>query len=275
MSQAKCLWGSSKTMASGGPSHDRTTANGVKEFRPHVSQFWTGIVATVLFALVAIGHVFLALENCDRSFQHPVAAAIALFIFWGGFSLLGAWLVADYFRSKLVLTEEGVVKLGVLWSRGMEFDKVNEARWRPIPAGGSLKLRDASGRMTITFGGRSTGQREELASRLRDLIPIERQSGWEDFNRGPKQRQVNPRASLISSLLLAAIFCGFAVLPVVMVGRGFLAGAQLVAVVAMNAAGFAMTLRMAWRAWGRWRREVRTATEAGMATIADASEKRR
>ena len=231
----------------------------MREYRVKVANLWTGVICTSFFVLMGGASVAAALWNFDGSFARPVLAAILFGAVWGGMSLIGVWIIADYLRSRLLVSEAGVAKLGVVRSRAVEIERLEEARWRPLPRGGSLLLREGRVRLTIRFADYSAGDARELIDRLREQIPRERQSGWEEFSERDRQRKLDPRASMQVSLVLALVFGGFAVLPVALAGRGVFAGPQSVTLVVANLVGVAACLRSAWRDW----RKLRSSAAAG------------
>lgn len=256
LSRANCLWGSSNLQSPttgsllGGDAEQATN-----EYRPRDSHWWVGVTCTAFFAVALVGSVALALGNPDGSFPRPILFAAVFGLFWGAFTLLSAWILADYYRSRLVVSRDGVVQVGVFWSTGIEFDEVQEARWRAIPVGGRLKLRDRRARMTIHFANLPNAVRADAVERFRSLIPMERQVGWEEFGEGTSKREVNPRRALVSSLVLAGFFAGSAVLQLVVWPRGWIQGPDMLKLGIANALGVAMAGRSAWRAWRRMRAE--------------------
>jgi len=246
-----------------------------KEYRPKDSQWWVGVAGTSFFVLALVGSVALALLNPDGSFSMPMVFAIVFGLFWGAWTVLGVWIVADYYLSRLVVSREGVVQVGVFRSAAIEFDDVREARWRLVPVGGSLKLRDDRTRMTIEFARHAAADRAELSQRLRVLIPLERQIGWEEFGDGTAKRRVNPRRALVSSLLMAGFFAASGVLQLVLGPREWIQGPEMFKLGLANALGVALAGHSAWRAWRRLRAERSGAGEERLMLAEDASSEKR
>ena len=228
-----------------------------KEYRPRDSHWWVGVLGTAFFGQALVVSVGLALWNPDGAFPNPALFAAVFGLIWGGFTLLCVYVLADYYRSRLVISPESVVQVGVLRSKGIEFDDVQEAWWRVVPVGGSLKLRDSRTRMTVEFANVSLAERAEVIERLRSHIAVERQVGWEAFVTGNAERQTNPRVALASSLLLLATFGSFALAPLVVGPRGWIQGPNLTQLIVPNLLGVALAGRMVWRAWDRIRAERR------------------
>lgn len=161
------------------------------------SIFWTGLVCTPLFATIGVASVVAVVMNADGSFPKPIVIPVLFFgLFWGSWTLLGAWLMVAYWRTRLLVSSDGVGLVGVTRTKMILLDKVTEARWRRWPKGGSLVLRDSQTRLVITFEDYPRVYRAELLAAFRDSIPKDVQRDWDRFPlefHDPKRRPATPR----------------------------------------------------------------------------------
>ena len=141
-----------------------------------------GIVTSSFFLCAWIGSVLLVLLNIDGVFTRP-ALAIAFFsVFWGGFTLLGIWLIAAYFRYRLLVDDDAICHVGVLQTKTILLDTVEELKWRLVPRGGSCILRSVGTRIKVEFNNFTETERAELISFLRERVRLDRQTNWDSFH---------------------------------------------------------------------------------------------
>jgi hypothetical protein len=148
-------------------------------FAPPRTHLVVGLVGLVLFLGMAVAWIWIPLANPDGSFARPVTAAVICGCFWGGFAVLSVFLIVDYRRSRLYVSEAAVEAVGVFRTRTLVLADVTEAVWRGWPRGGSLVLRGLAGRVAINFASYADGS--ELAQFFRETMPPDVQRRFERF----------------------------------------------------------------------------------------------
>jgi len=134
-------------------------------------------------------------------------------IVWGSFTLLGLWLILAYFKERLTLTGETICQVGVIRTKSMPFDAVQELTWRLHPQGGSCILTSMDTKIKLEFGNFTRDDRTELIICLRQRVAVDLQSNWDSFHEqyiahSPDRSQKQQAASWI----LVFVLFGFAVL---------------------------------------------------------------
>jgi hypothetical protein len=150
--------------------------------------------------------VFVAATNADGSFERPLLAACIFGVFWGAFTLLGIYLWLFSRRYSLRITDDAIEQIGVFTKRRITFHKLQNAKWRNWPQGGSIKLTMSDSQMAIELG--TTDSRDSLIEFLYGRIPVSIQTGWDTFLYN--KEQTNTQKS-ISPFWLGIIFYLFAV----------------------------------------------------------------
>src|SRR5260370_35504830 len=68
-----------------------------------------GIVCAGFFAVVGVTSTVVAYFNVDGSFARPYLAALVFGVFWSGFTALAVWVIAAYFRERLILSPSTII----------------------------------------------------------------------------------------------------------------------------------------------------------------------
>lgn len=163
-------------------SSDEAVYSGVAEpsvyrLRPYYRN--VGVAGTVFFLAVGIGSI---LAICfDESIKHSVLAIAVISLLWGGFTLLGLWVIAAFYREQLVLGADTVVQRGVFRTTTVSLQAVADLGWRLNPMGGSVVLKGSPNRIKIYFDNFTKLQRREIAERLNRSVGEELQTGWTEF----------------------------------------------------------------------------------------------
>src|SRR5437868_435317 len=110
-----------------------------------------GIVCTLLFACAWIGSVLAAYFNVDGSFAKPGLFIAFSSVVFGSFVLLGVWLILRFFKFQLILANDSIRQIGVLRSKRIILDAVQELKWRIRPKGGSCVLTSVGSKLAIEF----------------------------------------------------------------------------------------------------------------------------
>lgn len=140
-----------------------------------------GIVCTAFFLCAWVGSVLAAYFNTDGSFARPALAVAFFTVGWGGFTLLGVWLILAYAKDRLFLNHTTIRHVGVLSSTSIPLDTVQELKWRLFPQGGSCVLISLGAKVKIAFGNYTEAERTDLIMYLRGRICEECQTDWDTF----------------------------------------------------------------------------------------------
>ena len=165
------------------------------------------VCGTVFFSIFGAVCVFVAATNADGSFANPILAACVFGAFWGAFILLGIYLWLFSCKYRLEITENAIEQFGVFSHRRISTHKIQNAKWRNWPQGGSIKLRTGDSQMSIELG--TSDSRELLIQFLHAEIPMSKQQGWETFRYNPENSN-GKNALRFHHLWLGVIFYAFA-----------------------------------------------------------------
>jgi hypothetical protein len=170
-----------------------------------------GVVCAVFFAVMGVSSTVVAYFNSDGSFARPRLAALVFGVFWSGLTLLAAWVIAAYFRERLLLTNQTIVQHGIVGARVIDCGDVVQIRWRSWPVGGSIVVRTHSQKVKIYLDNFTRDEREEIVLFFRETFAHEIQdnrSGFEEHVRkwSPPEKRVS-RGGIIA---IAAVFICFA-----------------------------------------------------------------
>lgn len=185
-----------------------------------------GATCTALLAAIGLGSVHVAYFNVDNSFPKPHLAATSFGLFWACFVVLSALLLLLHRQYRLWFNADSVRQRGLYFDRTLQLSSVTELRWRKIPAGGSVRLAGTRCTLKIELGNFTQSQRDSFIAHLREWIPEDRQSGWDEFQRqfddSPRRLVRKRRVSQALSLLLAFHAVAFLVLWALQFGSHFL-----------------------------------------------------
>ncbi len=84
-------------------------------YRVHNAYLALGLLCTLFFAIMGITSVIAAWWNIDGSFPHPRAFAIVAGIFWSLLVLVGLWIIAFFYRARLVIAQDRVSLRGCFY----------------------------------------------------------------------------------------------------------------------------------------------------------------
>jgi hypothetical protein len=179
-----------------------------------------GIVCGVVFVAIGIASTVAALWDIDGSFARPKLAALIFGTFWSGFTLLAAWIIAAYFRERLVFGGAAIIQHGIFGSRTLALGDVFQIKWRAWPVGGSVVVRTHSEKVVIHLDNFTKGEREELIRFLRETFAAEIQENWSRFEEvvhrssAPGKRVSRGGTITIAALLMCFagvfVYCWFA-----------------------------------------------------------------
>lgn len=171
------------------------------QLRVRKSFLIVGVVSAVGFAAFGTWSVFAAALNLDGSFPHPLPMAVFFGMFWGGWFVLSLFLIAASCRERLTITSESIMHEGVFRNRTTSVSGITMVKWRAWPMGGSVVIRYPNSRITIHFANFGARERDELISRLRELIPEGCQDDWTVFSSSQHPTPIHPKKSRLSAIL--------------------------------------------------------------------------
>ena len=189
-----------------------------------------GIVGATFFPVMGLTSVYAAYWNIDGSFPHPKTHAFVYAVFWSLWSLAALWIVAAYFRTRLIITSLEFTQQGCFVRRRMSVADVSRITWKGIPQAGKLILHGPDCSMKIDLQNLTHKDRTEFIQFIHTLFDPGIQSGWSDFNRysptpAPKpedERRTAARCALIFFVIgLACLLCGWLALGVQFYVSGF------------------------------------------------------
>ncbi len=184
------------------------------QLRVRKSYLILGVVCAIGFAAIGTWSVVVAAWNIDGSFPHPIPMAVFFGIFWGAWFLLSLYIIAASRREKLTVTSQSIAQAGVFRSRTTALSDVTSVKWRAWPVGGSIVIRYPHSRIKIHFDSFLTKEREELISRLRELISEDCQDNWDVFISSQQAIPTHPQKSRSSAILCMVLFFTAAVVSV-------------------------------------------------------------
>ena len=132
--------------------------------------------------------------------------AVFFGMFWGGWFVLSLYIIAASCREKLTITSESITQEGVFRTRTTAVSGVTSLKWRAWPVGGSVVIRYPNSWITIHFDNFLAHEREELISRLRELISEDCQNNWAVFTSSQHPTPIHPAKSRSSAILCMGIF---------------------------------------------------------------------
>ena len=172
-----------------------------------------GIVCTAFFFCAWVASVLAAYFNVDGSFARPVLAIVIFSTVWGGFTLIGVWLILAYVKYRLLLNETTICHVGVLTSRSISLDAVDGLKWSLFPQGGSCVLTSIEGKIKIEFASFTQAERSDLITYLRGRVSEDRQVHWDKFHdQFVVHSPVTARQRRFAKRVLVLALFGFAII---------------------------------------------------------------
>lgn len=154
------------------------TLPGTECYRIRPFLLYLGIIFSVLFATLGIASVSTALANADKSFPHPVRFALFFGVVWGAATCSGLLLLFGYFRERLWITPRAIVQQGFIFRRAIPVMAITHLKWHGQPSGGKVVVHHPLGRIVVYFANFTTGSQADLITYFRNVVPAERQQGW-------------------------------------------------------------------------------------------------
>ncbi|WP_425396976.1 hypothetical protein [Aeoliella sp.] len=127
------------------------------------------------------GSVFLASLLASVLDRELTLAWLALASFWLIFVLIAGYLLLAYYREQLDIDDRSVRKQGVFSTGELLLDSSANLKWRCWPVSGSVVAQLPLGRIAIDLANYERDERVALIDYLRQAVPAEQQTGWEEF----------------------------------------------------------------------------------------------
>jgi hypothetical protein len=176
-----------------------------------------GIVGTSFFLCAWGGSVLAAYFNADGSFARPVLAIVFFSVGWGSLTLVSVWLTLIYLKYRLFLSDDTVRHVGVLKTKTISLDTVQQLKWRVFPQGGSCVLTCTDTNIKIEFNNFSKAEKSHLITFLRQRVCGGCQENWDSFHNrflvhSPERAWQQRSAKRILILGIFAFAAAFAVI---------------------------------------------------------------
>jgi hypothetical protein len=169
-----------------------------------------GVLCAIFFAAIGGFSTAAAYFNLDGSFPRPVLAAIIFAVFWSGFMLLSLWIVAAYFRERLILDSSEIVQHGVFRVRTLEVAEVCRIKWRNRPVGGSIVVRTELEKITIYLNNFTKDERKEIVLFFREIFVDEIQEGGLQFDECARNLFLAKKRSAVLETVMPTVLMLFA-----------------------------------------------------------------
>jgi len=163
------------------PSELPQVAADAKVYRLRRHYLILGIVCTTFFAGVGVTSTVAAYLNIDGSFPHPRIYEWLFGMFWSIFTLMGVWVIAAYYRERLILALPTMIQRCIFGSKTLNIGDICQIKWRPQPQGGSIQVRTQSQKVTIYLGNFTDDERDEITLYFRRWVADEVQENWPQF----------------------------------------------------------------------------------------------
>lgn len=164
-----------------------------------------GLVCGGFSAAMGISSTIAAFWNIDGSFPHPKLTALILGTFWSGFTLLACWMIAAYFRERLVLSARRIVQRDVFREQAVDLGAVHRVRWRTWPVGGSIVVYSPAAKIVIYLDNFSRHERAAIVRFIRKNFDESIQERWTQFEESTARASKLPQEP--SSGGIVAIAC--------------------------------------------------------------------
>ena len=139
----------------------------------------TGISGLIFFGLLlAYGSYVVATKVPD---DKKWGASLFAIVPWSLAVVASVSLLVVYRRERVLTSSERIVLRGVFGRKDVVIREITSARWRSWPKLGSVALKSATSKLTISFERYEREQRGPLVMFFRSTIPESVQHGWSIF----------------------------------------------------------------------------------------------
>jgi hypothetical protein len=143
------------------------------------SYFALGIVGLVMLLAMAAFSYYAAITDVPAD-RRAYFLILTLGV-WGFMTCLDLWLLLACWREQLLVQDDRMIRQGVFSTKELSWSEIVEARWRVIPAGGSVVLKTATDKMKVEFSNFEREQSLFLIRHLWKVLPSFAHRDWPLF----------------------------------------------------------------------------------------------
>jgi hypothetical protein len=188
------------------------TSGSGKTYRLGRSYLRQGIICGIAFLIFGVGSSLASYFNIDGSFAEPELGALIFAVFWSFPMMLAIWMIAAYYRERLILEPRGIVQHGVFRIRRFEHCEVRQVYWNPRTIAGIVVVKTLAEKIKIYLDNFTKPERAEIVQYLRTNFAEAAHENWPVFDASISRAKIPPKpSSPIFIWLLATILLGFTV----------------------------------------------------------------
>jgi hypothetical protein len=156
------------------------------EFRLRKGILYQGLAFTLICLAVTLLHCALFfIENPQaHGFKDKQAVKnVAYFclVVYGSFTLLSAYVLTAYFVEHIGFYGTMICIRSVFQNKQFDVSSIQELRWISRSKGGKLRLRTTTNKAILHLHGFSKEDKLQIIHILRQLVPLDVQTGWNEF----------------------------------------------------------------------------------------------
>ncbi|WP_278467133.1 hypothetical protein [Gimesia maris] len=152
-----------------------------KCYRLRRDYLYLGIVGSILCLIFGTGFSLAAFWNLDGSFRYPVPTAIFIVVFFSFFMLLGIWIILAYYRERLEILRDALIKHDVFHVTEIAFDEITQLQW--FSMSGAILVESRFQKFKIHIDNFQKAEQIEITECLRNSIEYDLQEGWDKYRR--------------------------------------------------------------------------------------------
>ncbi|MCA9021208.1 MAG: hypothetical protein KDA74_13755, partial [Planctomycetaceae bacterium] len=181
-----------------------------KCYRLRRDYLYLGILGSILCLIFGTGFSLAAYWNLDGSFRYPVPTAIFIVVFFSFFMLLGIWIILAYYRERLEISRDALIKHDVFHVTEIAFDEITQLQWFSLS--GAILVESRFQKFKIHIDNFQKVEQIEITDCLRNSVEYDLQEGWDKYRRlksslfETTDQPVKPIRFL--SVILVLIFAG-------------------------------------------------------------------
>lgn len=140
---------------------------------------YLGVMSSIFWfvaGMAALLCAFLVPGDGIENYQEQMLLFSSFFFAW---MLSGFWLVAAYYRERLVLTETSITRHGVFRTKTLFLNDITKLTW--FTRFGKIVLESSQGKLKISQGNLTDFERAEIVAYLYDSVDKKLQLDWKNF----------------------------------------------------------------------------------------------
>lgn len=174
-----------------------------KTYRLRRSFLKQGIGYGIFFLVLAIVTPFSAANTLG---------ALFFALFWSFWVLMSVWMIAAYYRERLILEPQTIVQHGVFRIKRFEHCEVRQVSWNPLTIAGIVVVKTLAEKIKIYLDNFTEPERAEIVQYLRTNFAETLHENWPAFDACiPRSKVPQKPSSPVFLWLLATILLGFSV----------------------------------------------------------------